>query len=82
MSLFDGWVDAHGDEAQPERLQKMWKRYGAIEKQRCEDCSHLLELHGTRVHYKCQLSRITQKSDTDWRKGWMACGKFDRRKQR
>lgn len=52
-------------------------RYGAVEGKTCHDCANLYAGYpGRRRVLKCELARMTSSAASDWRAGWVACGKF------
>lgn len=53
-------------------------KYGAgPEGKTCGACSHLLAIHHhDKMYYKCEMVRLTHGPGSDFRKKWLACGKF------
>lgn len=63
------------------KIGAMWARYGKDSERRiCGHCAHLLRVpyHG-KTYLKCDLTQITHGVGSDWRAGWIACGKFTKR---
>jgi len=61
----------------PQRLAIMWRSHNRINGKKCGDCAHLLIKEGHNHNYfKCELYGDSNGAGTDWRKKWMACGKF------
>jgi hypothetical protein len=70
-----------GSQARPldARLAVMHTLYGRREDQRCKTCRHLLRKAGhARTYLKCELTKITAGPGSDWRAGYVACGKWER----
>jgi hypothetical protein len=62
----------------PGQIQGMHLRYGAADGRRCGECAHLVTLGGmASVVFKCDLSRLSHSTATDWRRKWPACGRFE-----
>jgi hypothetical protein len=58
-------------------INKMHTAYGIYSGNQCGDCAHLLRInYHCKIYYKCELYRVSQCSASDWRKSWIACGKF------
>ena len=44
---------------------------------RCGECANLYAGYpGSRRVLKCEMARMTSSAASDWRAGWVACGKF------
>ena len=47
---------------------------------RCGECASLVPQGGCQGRYlKCRQAKVTRGPGTDWRAGWIACGKFTAR---
>jgi hypothetical protein len=57
-------------------LNLLHRVYGKKENETCGHCIHLVELHYGNTYFKCDLTVMTSGAATDWRKGYVACGKF------
>lgn len=56
----------------------MLAMYGKTEGKTCRRCVHLLRhRHSKKVFRKCEFSRKSCGSATDWKAGWPACGKYE-----
>lgn len=73
-SLFDLGAS---DNIPTRRLRTMHNLYGIVKGRTCGGCSNLCATGKNRVYYKCNLSKVTAGAGTDWRKKWVACGKFE-----
>lgn len=62
----------------PERIRVMWNAYGKRENSTCKKCTHLqrVRYHDKR-YLKCDLTVQTNGPGTDWRAGWIACGRYE-----
>lgn len=58
-------------------LRDMYTMYGVVEDHTCGECKHCRALKMAGTYYKCELTRLTHGAATDWRKRWLACGKFE-----
>lgn len=61
----------------PRRMGTMHRAYGRAEGHECGQCIHLLRFRRGTSWMKCDLTRMTGSSSTDWRARWPACGKFE-----
>ena len=62
---------------QKRHLHGMHDAYGERTDRRCGDCAHCTRKRlGTRTVYKCSRAGLGGGSDTDWRRGWAACGLY------
>jgi hypothetical protein len=62
------------------QLSLMWHTYGRRESQRCGTCALLIvHAHNNNRYFKCTLYGETCGAGTDWRKKWLACGKWERK---
>ncbi len=80
MTLFQDWQKRHEiDEAIPERVKVMFRRYGrAPEGTKCKDCKFLHGyLYHTATYYKCTKYGVSHGEATDWRLKYPACGRFE-----
>ena len=60
------------------QLSIMWRTYGRRESQCCGMCVRLIQVSGnTKNYFKCALYGVTSGAGTDWRKKWIACGKWE-----
>lgn len=82
MNDWDDWY-AKATHAQaldmslPKRIRDMHAMHGKSDGHTCGECAHCRKLEGYAGSYhKCELSRMSHGSGTDWRKRWPACGKF------
>jgi hypothetical protein len=64
----------------PARLAEMHTLYGVASGALCGDCGHLRRYRQGTAWLKCDLTRQTSGSATDWRAGWTACGRFESRR--
>lgn len=84
--LFPEWEQFHAAEiaalrSLPLRIRQMWALHGKDEAHTCGQCVHLRQAgYTSRTYYKCDLTTITHGAGTDWRKRWVACGKFGEKK--
>jgi len=83
-SLFP-WPDTHEDAVELKRKHKtkpiddMHKAWGVNLPEVCGDCVHLITLEYSHKYYKCEESRCTHGPATDWRRSWIACGRWSKR---
>ena len=71
--------DPGAENVPPLNLQEMHKLYGDYPGRTCGECAHLYNSghgNGRKAYYKCGLARVTRGPGTDWRKFWLACGRF------
>jgi hypothetical protein len=62
------------------QLSLMWRTYGRRESQVCGTCAQLYKRKGnTKYYFKCKLYGDTCGEGTDWRKKWLACGRWERK---
>ena len=55
--------------------------YGVEDGHHCGECAWLVPQGGCSGRYlKCRQAKVTRGPGTDWRAGWIACGKFTVRK--
>ena len=66
-------------------LGVMHKRYGlsrnyagAPTQYTCGQCQHFLETEFANRYFKCSKFGVSSGPATDWRKGWQACGAFEK----
>jgi hypothetical protein len=51
--------------------------YGAQPTHHCGECAWLVPQGGCAGRYlKCRQAKVTRGAGTDWRAGWIACGKY------
>lgn len=60
----------------------MHKMYGATADKTCAACVHLYTVKRGQTWFKCDQSKISASTATDWRKGWPACGKYEEGEQK
>lgn len=64
----------------PHRLALMYRTFNRDERHKCGDCAHLLvHAHGEKRYFKCQYYKMSCGAATDWRKKWVACGKWEKK---
>ena len=63
----------------PRRHGEMIRLYGECPGRQCAQCAHLVRRVHARVYLKCELAGVTASAATDWRAGWEACGKWEKR---
>ena len=82
MSLFPEWVEDHKDDEKllPKRIRAMHGLYGKTDGKTCKACIHLLRFRQGTYWHKCNLSKMTKSTASDWRAGWPACGKYEESK--
>lgn len=79
MTLFPEWQEQHKDEVKfPLRLTEMHRLYGKLDGEKCKNCVHLARYRMGGSWMKCNLSKQTNSSATDWKAGWPACGNFEK----
>jgi len=61
----------------PERLRQMLKLYGAKEGHTCKTCRHPIRKHYAKTYYKCDQTKMTNGTGTDWRVSLPACGLYE-----
>lgn len=61
----------------PLRLRRMHGAHGIKDGETCGGCKHLVAKQYASRYYKCELSNVTASAATDWRCGWVACGKWE-----
>lgn len=65
----------------PERIKQMYRMYDQHPGEHCKTCIHLIRHQpGQKYFLKCDLNKITSGPGTDWRAGWGACGKWEKKK--
>lgn len=62
----------------PERIRVMHIWFGTTEGETCKNCKHLIRHRMGKSWLKCDLTLQTGGSATDWKAGWLACGKFEK----
>ena len=68
------------DAVGPQRLKWMHGLYGTHEGETCGTCKHFWrQTYHRKVYFKCRMTRISRGPGTDWRVGWAACGRWERR---
>jgi hypothetical protein len=78
MTLYPEWFEKYKDDiSYPERLRVMHASYGTTPGKVCKNCIHLRRYHAGASWLKCELTKSTQSSATDWKAGWPACGKYE-----
>ena len=82
MSGWEEWHEQHKNDIPllPKRIRAMHGMYGATPGQICKTCVHLDRYRGGTRFMKCNLSRVSHSTATDWRANWPACGKFEEEK--
>lgn len=63
----------------PKRLGMMYRRYNRNEGQICGTCKNLYTKHYDKSYFKCALYKDTNGAGTDWRKKWIACGRWEQK---
>ena len=61
------------------KIDAMHDRFGTLPEERCVNCSNFI--HGryhTKYLSKCTVYGATHSEATDWKKGYMACGLFNK----
>ncbi len=61
----------------PVRLSLMHKMYGVSQGHTCKNCRFLDRVQYAGTYLKCDKSRRSRCSATDWRAGWPACGLYE-----
>ena len=80
---FDGFApESPARGQQPWRIRAMYYGvYGYMPEEQCRTCKHLICKERTVRYYKCELSAVSAGAATDWRVGWDACGKWEKREE-
>ena len=77
-TLFPEWLEAHKEEhALPFRIQQMLNIHGRMPGKTCKTCAHLQRYKQSARWMKCDLTKITGGTGTDWKASWPACGKYE-----
>ena len=63
----------------PLRARQMLEVYGRTPGKRCRTCVHLVGKQWAKVYYKCELTRQSNGTKTDWGRSWPACGEYEER---
>ena len=83
MNIWNEWLQKQTSMPEnklPDRIKLMYSMYGKTEGKKCGNCAHFRKLEGyAGTYYKCDLTKLTHGSKTDWRVNWVACGKFEKR---
>lgn len=61
----------------PTKIAAMHRMFGMLADKRCKTCNHLRVKRMGGTYYKCDLTRQTAGPGTDWRTGYVACGKYE-----
>lgn len=79
-NLWKDWLEKQTDHRAsdlPKRIQQIRQMHGQRNEKICGDCVHFRALNGyAKTYYKCDLSKLSHGSGTDWRAHWPACGKW------
>ena len=79
-TLFPDWIQKHNDDLPglPDRIKVMLNKFGRFSPpQNCKDCRHLRRYQAGGKWMKCDLTKQTGGSGSDWKASWPACGKFE-----
>ncbi len=85
-NLFGEEVKAEVKDAKPKvRIAiQQWRQlhtiHGKTEGETCKNCIHLIRKQFSKTYLKCSLASNSNSPATDWRAGWVACGKFEHKK--
>lgn len=61
-----------------QKIKTMWALHGKKADATCSRCTHLLrQRYHDKTYLKCDLTEISRGVGSDWRAGWIACGKFE-----
>lgn len=61
----------------PDRIRRMRREHGeGPADATCKGCRHLVNVHMSRIYYKCRASHVSSSNTTDWRVSWPACGLY------
>lgn len=64
----------------PIQISKMYKTYGIDQNHICGDCKYFDRWnYHDKTYFKCEAYGISLSKATDWRKRWVACGKYKER---
>lgn len=61
------------------RHEMLLDTYGKVD-DKCVNCQHFITLQNNFSQHKCLKSIVNKSHRTNWRKNWLACGLFEKRK--
>jgi hypothetical protein len=78
MNPWKHWIEEQTKTGVAPQLATMHRMYGTNDAHTCGECKHLITRRFAGTYYKCDLTKMTAGSATDWRKKWTACGAFEK----